>query len=73
MACEFEIVIVDGRDRDALVDIGNLALEEIQRLDGDLSCFAPTSEVSFVNAEAGKRPIAVGPDLFEIQIGRAHV
>ncbi len=66
MACEFEIVIVDGRDRDALVDIGNLALEEIQRLDGDLSCFAPTSEVSFVNAEAGKRPIAVGPDLFEI-------
>lgn len=66
MACEFEIVIVDGRDRDALVNIGNLALDEIERLNDELSCFAPTSEVSFLNAEAAQRPVVVGPDLFEI-------
>lgn len=65
MACEFSI-IVEGEDRQSLVDIANLALDEIQRLDENLSCFRPTSEVSFVNDEAHRRSVIVGLDLFEI-------
>lgn len=72
MACQFELIISDERDRDELVDIANLALDQIERMDGELSCFRPTSEVSFLNAEAANRPIAVGPDLFEIlQVAQA--
>lgn len=66
MACEFEIIVADGRDQNEIVDIANLALDEVEQLDSELSCFRPTSEVSFVNAEAAQRPIMVGPDLFEI-------
>jgi len=65
MACEFEI-IVSGEDRQGLIDIANLALDEIERLDETLSRFRPTSEVSFLNAEAARGPVIVGPDLFEI-------
>ncbi len=65
MACEFSILI-EGEDRRSLVDIANLALDEIQRLGETLSCFRQASEVSFVNDEAQRRPIIVGPDLFEI-------
>jgi len=66
MACTFEIMLIDGRERNELVDIGNVALDEIERLDGELSCFRPTSEVSFLNAEAARRDVVVGPELFEI-------
>ena len=65
MACEFEIYL-SGEDRTALIDIANLALDEIERLDETFSRFRQTSEVSFVNAEAARRPVIVGPDLFEI-------
>lgn len=73
MACEFEIIVVDERARDELVDIATLALDEIERLDGELTFFAPTSEVSFLNAEAFGRPVVVGPDLFEILVTAKRV
>ena len=74
MACEFEIIVGSGagseippqQKRQALIDIVNLALDEIERLDETLSRFRPTSEVSFVNAEAARGPVIAGPDLFEI-------
>lgn len=66
MACEFEIFIVDGRDKSALIDIAYLALDEIERLSGELSCFSPTSDLSFLNAEAARREVIVSPDLFDI-------
>jgi thiamine biosynthesis lipoprotein len=65
MACEFEIIL-EGEDRQSLIDIANLAFDEVERLDQTLSCFRPTSEVSYLNAEAARRPVIVGPDLFEI-------
>ena len=65
MACEFE-VIAAGQDRAALADIANLALDEVVKLDERLNCFRPTSEVSYLNAEAARRPVIVGPDLFDI-------
>lgn len=65
MACEFEIIL-SGESRQEATDITNLALDEVQRLDELLSCFRPTSEVSFLNAEAALRPVSITPDLFEI-------
>ena len=65
MACEFAITI-EGEGGQALADIANFALDEVEQLDETLSCFRATSEVSFVNEEAARRPVIVGPDLFEI-------
>lgn len=65
MACNFDIIAC-GEDRAALTDIANLALDEVEQLDERFNCFNPRSEVSFLNAEAARRPVVVGPDLFEI-------
>lgn len=64
MACEFEIIFED--DEQGLIDIANLAFEDIARLDRELSCFNPSSEVSHLNDEAAHRAVMVTPDLFEI-------
>lgn len=72
MACEFEIIL-EGEDRQGLIDIANLAFDEIERLDETLSCFRPTSEVSFANDEAARRAVIVGPELFEILSAAAEV
>ncbi len=65
MACEFE-VIVSGDSRDYLEQVASLALDEISALDRKLSCFDPTSEVSYLNSEARRRPVIVSPELFEV-------
>ena len=65
MACEFEIVL-DGDDKQTLVDTANFALDEVQRLGVELNCFNPASEVSLVNEAATHRPVVVSPELFEI-------
>ncbi len=64
MACEFEIIF--EHDAQGLIDIANLAFEDIARLDRELSCFNPSSEVSHLNDEAAHRAVMVTPDLFEI-------
>ncbi len=64
MACEFEIIF--EHDAQGLIDIANLAFEDIARLDRELSCFNPYSEVSHLNEEAAHRAVMVTPDLFEI-------
>ncbi len=65
MACNFE-VIVCGDDRQYLIDVANMALDEIERLDEQLSCFRPTSEVSYLNSEAARRPVVAEPGLFHL-------
>lgn len=65
MNCRFEMILC-GTDESSLRDIAECALDEVQRLDRQLSCFNHTSEVSYVNAEAWKKPVPVGPDLFEL-------
>jgi len=65
MACEFEIIAI-GEDRAALRDIVELALDEVEKLEERLSCFRPTSEVSYINSEATARPVIASPDLFRI-------
>lgn len=65
MACEFKI-LATGENRATLTDILQLALDEVEKLDQKLNCFSPTSEVSYLNSEAARRPIIVGFDLFNI-------
>jgi len=65
MACSFELILT-GADRDYLEQVAGVVLDEVESLDRKLSCFSPTSEVSYLNSEAGRRPIIVSPDLFEI-------
>lgn len=65
MACVFEIIF-EETERQALRDIANLAFDEIQRLDRELSCFRAASEVSHLNDEAAHRAVMVTPELFDI-------
>ena len=67
MACEFEVVIAaEGAQRQALADIAEFALDEVERLEERFSCFRPTSEVSYLNSVAAERPVIASPDLFEV-------
>lgn len=63
MNCRFEVTF-QGDDRGYLEQVASLALDEVASLDAKLSCFSPTSEVSFLNAEAFERSVVVSPDLF---------
>lgn len=65
MACTFE-VILSGEDKAYLTDVANLALDEIERLDEQLSCYDPRSEVSYLNYEAANGPVIVEPGLFSL-------
>jgi len=65
MACEFEILL-SGEERQHLVDVADLALDDIARLDEQLSRFISTSEVSYLNFEAAKHDVIVEPGLFEL-------
>ena len=57
MACRFEITLaaVDG----AFVPAAMRALDEVDRLEQDLSVFIPTSTMSVVNRDAAGGPVAV--------------
>ncbi len=59
-------VILYGTDRARLQGAAAEALEEAVRLDQLLSNYRPSSEWSRVNREAGKGPVAVSPELFDL-------
>lgn len=65
MATRFELVL-HGRDEAALRAAGEEALDEIARLEDELSYFRPTSQVFLLNQEAAKRPVRVTPWLFRL-------
>lgn len=44
----------------------SLCLQELNRLENMLSCYIPTSEISFLNNQAIKAPIKVNDELFAI-------
>src|SRR6266702_4162584 len=46
--------------------IGEEALAEIARLESHLSCYQPASDVSWINAHAGRRAVKVAPELFAL-------
>jgi thiamine biosynthesis lipoprotein len=65
MNCEFELLL-SGHDRQYLLDAGEEAFEELARLEGQLSVFIPTSEISDINAHASDGPVRVDSRLFDL-------
>src|SRR5438105_5810243 len=65
MATRFEIVL-HGPHSSKLRAAGEEALDEVERLEGQLSLFRPTSEVSYINAHAAQRPVKLDPSLFSL-------
>jgi len=65
MATEFTLVAY-GRDATYLAEVGNEVFQEIDRLEARLSKFNPASEISTINRAAGKGPVQVGPELFQL-------
>jgi thiamine biosynthesis lipoprotein len=65
MATRFEIALHgDGDDAVALRAAGEEALEEVDRLEAQLSLYRPSSEIAHVNARAAREAVRVTPTLF---------
>jgi thiamine biosynthesis lipoprotein len=65
MATRFEIVLF-GKDAASLRAVGEEALNEIERLDAQLSLYRPSSEIANINARAAREPVRVEPSLFAL-------
>lgn len=65
MATRFEI-FMHGADPKALQAAGEEALDEIERLEGLLSFYNPTSVVSDINRRASKRAVTVDHQVFDL-------
>jgi thiamine biosynthesis lipoprotein len=64
MACRFEVTLpIDDR---AGVAVASKALDQIDELEAQLSVFRETSEISFINREAGSRAVPVERSLFDL-------
>ncbi|MGC8834608.1 MAG: FAD:protein FMN transferase [Armatimonadota bacterium] len=65
MACEFEVLLW-GRERSYLEAAARTALEDVERIEGQLSAYQILSEVDQINAAAARAPVKVSPQLFEL-------
>jgi FAD:protein FMN transferase len=65
MATRFEIVLY-GDNPVALRAAGEEAIEEIHRLEAQLSLYRPSSEIAHVNARAAREPVRVTPGVFAL-------
>ncbi len=65
MNTRFELVLYGARET-ALRAAGEEALDEIERLEAQLSLFRPTSEIARLNREAAGRPVKVSPPVFRL-------
>ncbi len=65
MATRFEIVI-PGAPSSRSRAVAEEALDEIERIEAQLSFYLPTSEISALNRDAGQRPVRVNPDVFQL-------
>ncbi len=65
MGCLFEVYLA-GHDREGLVGAGNEALEEVERLDRQLSHYRADSDISRLNAHAADQWVRLEPRLYEL-------
>ena len=65
MATRFEIVL-HGEDAVRLRAAGEEAFNEIERLEGQLSLYRPSSEIARVNAWAAARPVKLSLPVFQL-------
>jgi len=64
MACKFEVTLPNSSENG--VSLANEALNEVARIEEQLSVFRDKSEVTGLNREAATRPIKVDRSLFEL-------
>lgn len=57
-------VVAYGEDRGRMIAAVDQAFEEVRRIDRMLSNYRPSSELSRLNKEAGRGPVAVSEELF---------
>ena len=65
MATRFELVL-SGEDGRALRAAGEEALQEIERIEGQLSFYRADSEIATINRLAGRQPVRVSPPTFSL-------
>jgi thiamine biosynthesis lipoprotein len=65
MNTRFEIVL-HGQDSVALQAAGEQALDEIDRVEAQLSLYRPASEVARINRHAAEYPVRVSPPVFRL-------
>jgi thiamine biosynthesis lipoprotein len=65
MATRFELVL-NGDDPVRLRAAGEQALQEIERLEAQLSFYRPDSEITWINSRAADEPVRVDPRLFHL-------
>ena len=65
MATRFEILLYGEREAD-LRAAGEQALDEVDRLESQLSLYRPASEIATVNRLAARQPVRVSPPVFEL-------
>ncbi len=65
MATRFELVL-HGENPVSLRAAGEEALDEIDRLEAQLSLYRGSSEIAHINARAAKEPVRVSPPLFTL-------
>lgn len=59
-------LLIPGIDKPKGDQMFSSCLHELNHLENMLSCFIPTSEISFLNTQAFKSPVKVSEELFEI-------
>src|SRR5437867_5668173 len=64
MACRFEVTL--PRSEENSVVAATEALDEVDRLEAQLTVFRASSEVSYVNAHAANWTVSISPSLFEL-------
>ena len=72
MATRFEMVL-HGANEVSLRAAAEEALDEIERLDAQLSLYNPASEISHINARAADGPVRVEPALFRLLQRAQHL
>jgi thiamine biosynthesis lipoprotein len=65
MATRFEIIL-HGEDSVSLRAAGEEALDEVERLENQLSLYRPASDIAHLNARAARGPVRVEPGLFRL-------
>lgn len=65
MATRFEIVL-QGDNEVALRAAGEEALDEIERIERQLSLYRPSSQIAHLNARAAFEPVCLDPEIFQL-------
>lgn len=66
MGCGFEFTIVDSANSNHGWELIQESIDEVKRIENMISEWCDTTEVGRLNANAGKAPVKVSPELYEL-------